>query len=44
MVFSYVGYKTQEVKATSGMTIMLIPQSDLDELVIVGGTFDPTLQ
>ncbi|MCX2476990.1 TonB-dependent receptor [Pedobacter sp. MC2016-05] len=36
LVISYVGYKTQEVKASSGMTIKLIPQSDLDEVVIVG--------
>ncbi|RZL07552.1 MAG: SusC/RagA family TonB-linked outer membrane protein, partial [Pedobacter sp.] len=36
LVISYVGYKTQEAKASSGMTIKLIPQSDLDEVVIVG--------
>ncbi|ARS41577.1 SusC/RagA family TonB-linked outer membrane protein [Sphingobacteriaceae bacterium GW460-11-11-14-LB5] len=36
IIVSYVGYKPLEVKASSGMTIKMIPQSNLEEVVVVG--------
>lgn len=36
LVITYIGYKRQEVSAASTLSIKLQPQSDLDEVVVVG--------
>lgn len=37
LVFSYVGYKTQELKATANMKVVLVEDSEiLEDLVVVG--------